>query len=223
MRTRINQIWHCMAPGIAVLAILVLLPVCRMSAQAVLYVYDPLRHTIVASNNSSSLKSFERIGNLKKRIIANKEQTAANYMVMNILEEHLYKKEKSLSNGNLSKTMQLYEQAVGDVADFWEQYRETYMLSSDSIRRKCEDYFDRAKANSDYEMGQIERRVQKYIRGSGFKANNVERITMMEDCYERVKTEKMRVIYHGRMLFSLAVYRQGEKQQRIDVLQDLIH
>ena len=27
---------------------------------------------------------------------------------------------------------------------------------------------------------------------------------MMENCYERARAEKMRVIYHGRVLFSLA-------------------
>ena len=85
-------------------------------------------------------------------------------MVLNILEEHLYAKEKSLSNGNLASMMKLYEQTVKDVAEFWEQYHETYVLSSDSLRMKCEDYYERAKANSDYEMDQIERRVAKYVR-----------------------------------------------------------
>ena len=55
--------------------------------------------------------------------------------------------------------------------------------------------------NSDYEMDQIERRVAKYVRESGFIANNTERITMMENCYERARAEKMRVIYHAGCCF----------------------
>lgn len=52
-----------------------------VSAQGVMFVYDPYRHAIVSANNNSSLKRFERIGNLKMDVIANKEKTAANYMV----------------------------------------------------------------------------------------------------------------------------------------------
>lgn len=141
--------------GLAMAALL--LSGMAVSAQGVMFVYDPYRHAIVSANNNSSLKRFERIGNLKMDVIANKEKTAANYMVLNILEEHLYAKEKSLSNGNLASMMKLYEQTVKDVAEFWEQYHETYVLSSDSLRMKCEDYYERAKANSDYEMDQIER------------------------------------------------------------------
>ena len=51
-----------------------------VSAQGVMFVYDPYRHAIVSANNNSSLKRFERIGNLKMDVIANKEKTAANYM-----------------------------------------------------------------------------------------------------------------------------------------------
>ena len=206
--------------GLAMAALL--LSGMAVSAQGVMFVYDPYRHAIVSANNNSSLKRFERIGNLKMDVIANKEKTAANYMVLNILEEHLYAKEKSLSNGNLASGRKLYEQTVKDVAEFWEQYHETYVLSSDSLRMKCEDYYERAKANSDYEMDQIERRVAKYVRESGFIANNTERITMMENCYERARAEKMRVIYHGRVLFSLAVYREGFREQQIDVLKNVI-
>lgn len=188
----------------------------------VLFVYDPVRHAVVSSINDASLKKFEKIGSLKKQLIHNKERTAANYMVMNVIEEHLYSKEKKLSDGNLSRLMQLYEQAVDDIRDFWDQYEQTYISSGYELREKCGGYFNRAKENSDYELGQIEHRVNSYVRMSGFLANNTERIAMMESCYDRIKAEKARVIKHGRVLFSLSVYREGFEDSKIDVLKEIL-
>ncbi len=209
------------AAGLAVCAALCCFPF-RAAAQTVLYIYDPARNAIVSAGNESSLKQFEEIGNLKKKVIANKEKTAANYMVMNVLEEYLYLQEKSLTNGNLSNMMNLYNTAVEDIKEFWEEYEKTYVLSNDTLAEKCQAYYERAKKKSDYEMDQIKRRVDKYVKGAGFIANNNERILMMENCYDRVKAEKMRVVYHGRVLFSLAVYREGYKDQQLDVLKKLM-
>ena len=184
------------AAGLAVCAALCCFPF-RAAAQTVLYIYDPARNAIVSAGNESSLKQFEEIGNL-------------------------YLQEKSLTNGNLSNMMNLYNTAVEDIKEFWEEYEKTYVLSNDTLAEKCQAYYERAKKKSDYEMDQIKRRVDKYVKGAGFIANNNERILMMENCYDRVKAEKMRVVYHGRVLFSLAVYREGYKDQQLDVLKKLM-
>lgn len=195
----------------------------RGQVPSVLYVYDPVRHTIVTSTNDASLKRFEKIGNLKKQLIFNKERTAANYLILNVIEEHLYNKEKKLSDGNLSRLTQLYDQSVADIADFWDQYEETYILGGDTIRQRCEPYYLKAKENSDYELDQINQRVAKYVKQSGFIANNKERILMMNNCYERIKAEKARVIKHGRVLFSLAVYSEGFEDRKMDVLKEILN
>ncbi len=218
----VSCVYSCKGLGLVLFLLLSCMQV-RGQFQSVLFIYDPVRHTVVTTSNNASLKRFEKIGNIKKQLIYNKERTAANYMILNVIEEHLYNKEKSFSDGSLSRMLQLYEQSVDDIAQFWQQFENTYVLAGDTLRTKCEEYYKRAKENSDYEMGQIARRVDKYVRGSGYIANNSERISMMENCYERVKAEKARVIKHGRVLFSLAVYRESFKKQQIDVLDGIIN
>ena len=54
--------------GLAMAALL--LSGMAVSAQGVMFVYDPYRHAIVSANNNSSLKRFERIGNLKMDVLS---------------------------------------------------------------------------------------------------------------------------------------------------------
>ena len=194
-----------------------------IKAQGVVFVYDPVRHQIVKASNNSNVKQFANISGRKAQTIYNKEQIAANYLVLNILEEHLYNKEKSLKDGNLQKMKELYTKTVRDIDEFWKEYERIYLQSSDTLRQKCQTYFDRAKKNSDYEMSQIRKRVNRYVDGNGFIANSKERIVMMESCYKRVKAEKARVIRHGRVLFSLAVYRKEFDNQRVDILESIVN
>lgn len=187
-------------------------------AQFVLYVYDPTRHVMTLANSTSTEKKFNEAIELKNNTYLKKVITSKDYIFVDILDGYMYGKEKELSNADLKRMKQMYDQVNTDIDELWDQLDRIYLQSNDTVRQKCEAFFKRSKEISDYRRDQIQRRMDRFVGDAVIWADNKERITVMEDCFDQMKQEKVMVGKSAFVLFSLSTWHEGMKGQEINVL-----
>lgn len=195
---------------------------CRWAAAQVTFIFDPERAAYTLAATTAAGKLYNSIKEAKEQIVEDKAYFVRDLIIINALDEWLLMKQHEGANdGQLEQVISLYDQTKQMVEDMWTDYDRIFIQTKDSVRQRTESAFQMFKKVSDYKVGQIHRRYEKFVFDKNFRANKRERLDVLTDCYNEMRRERARVARMASILYALAsnpwAYakdREREKNQK---------
>ena len=183
-----------------------LLGLCNLTASGqIAIVFDPERAGYTEAANIVAGRLYNEIHKEKSELVMEKARTVRSLMIVQLFDDLVYSKQLEADDGQVEQTKKLYLQTMDIIDEMWEHYDRVFLQTKDSVRMRTEETFNKFKEVSDYRVDQIDLRYQKYITGKRFSANNKERLTVLQDCYDEMRTERARVAKMASILYALAV------------------
>lgn len=189
-----------------------------VSAQKIAFIWDPDRSAYTVAATTDAGRLYNRINDAKETIVLDKAYFVRDLLVMNALEQWLdMKQREAVTSKDLEQVMQLYSQTKQMVEDMWTDYDRIFIQTKDSVRMRTENAFEVFKKVSDYKVGQIHRRYEKFVNDGSFMANKRERMTLLQECYDEMRKERAKVARMASVLYAMAsnpnVNAKGERKQ----------
>lgn len=192
---------------------------CRWATAQVVFVWDPERAAYTTAATTEAGRLYKKITAGKEQVVEDKAYFVRDLLIINALEQWLdMKQRQAVNDTDLNQLRALYDQTRQMVTDMWTDYDRIFIQTKDSVRQRTEMAFNLFKKVSDYKVGQIHRRYEKFISDGSFQANKRERLDVLQDCYDEMRRERARVARMASILYALAsnpkAYAKDKNQKK---------